>query len=93
MKTLIALAALAAFVVGPAVAQTATQSVTDAVTKAATDAATKAATDSVNKAVGVENSGGKKAKADKAKDGPNYGRSLDHRQDGEHGHKGKKKNK
>ena len=83
MKTLFAAAALAARLAGPALAQSAAETIT----KAATEAATQAAVDKVQKAAG-----GDKHKA-KDKSGPNYGKSEEHRQDGEHGHKGKKKGK
>lgn len=92
MKKMLVLAALAAFTASPALAQAVNSQITDAVTKAATDAATKAATDQVNKAMGTESGGGNKANTDKVKNGPNYGHSMDHRQDGEH-RKDKKKEK
>ena len=95
MKILFAAATLAALLAGPALAQTATQTITDAVAKSATDAATRAATDQVNKAAGVSESGGKgKDKASKTKDNaPNYGSSMEHRMDDEKKKHGKDKNK
>lgn len=86
MKHVFAAAALAALVANPVFAQTATEAVTGAVT----GAAVKAATDGINKAAGTK-AGDKEAKGKRDKDGPNYGKSEDHRQDGDHGHKGKKK--
>ena len=55
--------------------------------------ATQAATDQINKAAGTSAAKQGEHKAKKAKDDnePNYGRSEEHRQDGEHGHKGKHK--
>lgn len=86
-----ALFVAAAGLVAPAAAQTAT----DAVTQAAKQAATQAAVDSINKTAGTADEGkagqGKKPKKDK--DGPNWGKSNDHRQDDEHGHKSKNKHK
>lgn len=69
------------------------QGAADAAKQAVTQAATQAVTDSIHKATGVDDTkAGKDKKAKKDKDGPNWGKSEDHRQDGEHGHKGKKKN-
>lgn len=89
MSRLFITAAVALGLASPAFAQTAA----DALKQAATQAATQAVTDGINKAAGADSSdkGGKKAKKEKDKDGPNWGKSEDHRQDGEHGHKGKKK--
>lgn len=62
------------------------------------DAATQAATDGINKAAGTGSAESGKAKKDKKekmdkKDGPNWGKSEDHRRDADHGHKGKKKDR
>ncbi|MBC7952688.1 MAG: hypothetical protein H7Z12_12835 [Rhodospirillaceae bacterium] len=88
MKTLFAAAALVALVANPVLAQTAVE----AITGAAKDAAVQATTDSISKAAGGKKSE-KDAKGKRDKDGPNWGKSDDRRQDGDHGHKGKKKNR
>jgi hypothetical protein len=69
------------------------QSAADTLKAAATQTATQAATDQINKAAGTSAAKQGEHKAKKAKDDnePNYGRSEEHRQDGEHGHKGKHK--
>ena len=74
------------------------QSAADTLKDAATQAATQAATDGINKAAGTTSTESGKAKKDKKekkdkKDGPNWGKSEDHRRDGDHGHKGKKKDR
>lgn len=86
MKTLFAAAALAALVANPVLAQSAI----DAIAGAAKDAAVQSATDGITKAAGGKK-GETEAKGKRHKDGPNLGKSEDHRQDGDHGHKGKKK--
>ena len=68
------------------------QSAADTLKDAAAQAATQAATDSINKAAGTGSAESGKAKKDK-KDGPNWGKSEDHRRDGDHGHKSKKKDR
>ena len=68
------------------------QGAADAAKQAVTQAATQAVTDSIHKATGVDEGKASKAKKDKDRDGPNWGKSEDHRQDGDRGHKGKKKN-
>ncbi|MGE5548114.1 MAG: hypothetical protein ACM33T_14505 [Solirubrobacterales bacterium] len=83
MRTTLLIAALAAITVAPALAQQ--SPLADAMTKAAVEAAG----DSVNQALGGKGT----TRAQKSKDGPNYGRSEDHRRDGGHGHKGKGKAK
>jgi hypothetical protein len=94
MKSILA-AAIAMVVLSgaPALAQ----SVTDALSTAAKQAATQAATDGLNKAVGTKDDadrdrGDKGKHANKSRDDrdPNWGKSESHRQDDEHGHKGKK---
>ncbi len=89
--SILPVAAVALLLSGGAWAQTAADTLKDA----ATQAATQAATDGINKAVGTTANGGDtgKSKKSKQKDGPNWGKSEDHRQDGDNGHKGKSKNK
>lgn len=89
MKLALATLALVAGLTAPAFAQTVTDAARQAASQAATQAATQAVTDSINKATGAATEPAKKKGHDK-KD-PNYGKSDEHRQDGEHGHKGKKK--
>lgn len=89
MNRMILALGVAAFGAMPAFAQSPAQAVTDAVTRAATESAAKAAVDVINQSVGNQSEGGGGAKAipqekGKAKKAANYGRSLDHRQDGEH---------
>ncbi len=94
MKVTFSAVALALLLASPAGAQSAADAVTQAAKQAAADAATQAVNDTVNRAAGTEDAGkGKGNKGRMDKDGPNWGKSEGHRQDGEHGHKGKGKNK
>lgn len=86
MKTLFAAAALAALIANPVLAQSAV----DAIAGAAKDAAVQSATDGITKAAGGKKSE-KETKGKRDDHSPNYGKSDDHRQDGDRGHKGKKK--
>lgn len=88
MKLVFATLVIAAGLAAPAWAQSAT----DAITQAAKEAATQTAVDSIDKATGTKGADHDK-KMKKDKDGPNWGKSEDHRQDDDHGHKGKKHKK
>jgi hypothetical protein len=97
MKILASAIAIALLAAAPAMAQSAVDTITRTVTETAVQAGSQAATDavnrSVNKAAGVEdadNGGKKDKKAKRDKDGPNLGKSGEHRQDAEH-RKSKKK--
>jgi hypothetical protein len=88
MKLVIATMIVAVGLATPAWAQSAA----DTLTQAAKQAAAEAVTDGINKAAGTSDKS-KEHKVKKDKDGPNWGKSEDHRRDDDHGHKGKGKNK